>query len=67
MFNYKYLYSVEIIISLDVRRVKKLWWFVLAVVLLVVGLLWTQVINVWCDQGGNFYGGLCFINKFIPW
>ncbi|MGU3413003.1 PhoP/PhoQ regulator MgrB [Enterobacteriaceae bacterium C23F] len=47
---------------------KKLRWVVLIVILLVVCLLlWTQMINVLCDQDVQFFSGICAINKFIPW
>ncbi|MEW5562146.1 PhoP/PhoQ regulator MgrB [Enterobacter asburiae] len=47
---------------------KKLRWAVLIVVVLVVCLLlWTQTINVLCDQDVQFFSGICTINKFIPW
>jgi len=50
------------------RGVKKLRWAVLIVVVLVVCLLlWTQTINVLCDQDVQFFSGICTINKFIPW
>ncbi|MCC9453216.1 PhoP/PhoQ regulator MgrB [Enterobacter hormaechei] len=30
-------------------------------------VLWTQTINVMCDQDVQFFSGICSINKFIPW
>ncbi|WP_373278510.1 PhoP/PhoQ regulator MgrB [Shimwellia blattae] len=30
-------------------------------------LLWTQTLNVMCDQDVQFYSGVCMINRFIPW
>ncbi|MEH9629516.1 PhoP/PhoQ regulator MgrB [Klebsiella sp. 116378] len=30
-------------------------------------LLWTQMLNVMCDQDVQFFSGICTINKFIPW
>ncbi|WP_182930615.1 MULTISPECIES: PhoP/PhoQ regulator MgrB [unclassified Klebsiella] len=30
-------------------------------------LLWTQMINVMCDQDVQFFSGICSINRFIPW
>ncbi|MFK3659698.1 MAG: PhoP/PhoQ regulator MgrB [Scandinavium sp.] len=47
---------------------KKLRWVILIVILLLVcTLLWTQMINVLCDQDVQFFSGICTINKFIPW
>jgi MgrB protein len=48
--------------------VKKLRWAILIVILLIAFLLlWTQMINVLCDQDVQFFSGICTINKFIPW
>jgi hypothetical protein len=48
--------------------VRKFWRIVLVIVLLLVCLLlWTQTINVLCDQDVQFFSGICTINKFIPW
>ncbi|MCS2171546.1 PhoP/PhoQ regulator MgrB [Scandinavium sp. TWS1a] len=47
---------------------KKLRWVILAVIFLIACLLlWTQMINVLCDQDVQFFNGICTINKFIPW
>ncbi|MRS16119.1 PhoP/PhoQ regulator MgrB [Enterobacteriaceae bacterium RIT691] len=47
---------------------KKLRRIILIIVLLLVCvLLWTQMINVLCDQDVQFFSGICTINKFIPW
>ncbi|HCB3513087.1 PhoP/PhoQ regulator MgrB [Klebsiella pneumoniae] len=29
--------------------------------------MWTQMLNVMCDQDVQFFSGICTINKFIPW
>jgi hypothetical protein len=42
-------------------------WVILVVVLIACILLWTQMINVMCDQDVQFFSGICSINKFIPW
>lgn len=39
----------------------------IAVLLIVCLLLWTQMINVMCDQDVQFFSGICTVNKFIPW
>nr|WP_217500146.1 MULTISPECIES: PhoP/PhoQ regulator MgrB [Kosakonia] len=47
--------------------VRKYRWLILAAVLVVCLLLWTQMLNVMCDQDVQFFSGICVINKFIPW
>jgi hypothetical protein len=47
--------------------VKKYRWFILVAVFFVCLLLWTQMVNVMCDQDVQFFSGICTINKFIPW
>jgi len=47
--------------------VKKIRWVILVLVLLACVLLWTQTINVMCDQDVQFFSGICSVNKFIPW
>nr|WP_199802405.1 PhoP/PhoQ regulator MgrB [Klebsiella aerogenes] len=47
--------------------VKKLRWVLLIVVIAGCLLLWTQMLNVMCDQDVQFFSGICAINKFIPW
>jgi hypothetical protein len=47
--------------------VKKFRWAILLAVLVACLLLWTQTINVMCDQDVQFFSGICTINKFIPW
>jgi hypothetical protein len=47
--------------------VKKIRWVILVLVLVACVLLWTQTINVMCDQDVQFFSGICSINKFIPW
>ncbi|OUR30230.1 PhoP regulon feedback inhibition membrane protein MgrB [Enterobacter roggenkampii] len=37
------------------------------IVLIACVVLWTQTINVMCDQDVQFFSGVCAINKFIPW
>ncbi len=49
------------------KVVKKYRWFILVAVFLVCLLLWTQMVNVMCDQDVQFFSGICTINKFIPW
>lgn len=52
----------------DVENVvKKYRWFILLAVFVVCLLLWTQMVNVMCDQDVQFFSGICTINKFIPW
>ncbi|MCL6745259.1 MULTISPECIES: PhoP/PhoQ regulator MgrB [Enterobacteriaceae] len=46
---------------------RKYRWLILAAVLVVCLLLWTQMLNVMCDQDVQFFSGICVINKFIPW
>nr|WP_226842305.1 MULTISPECIES: PhoP/PhoQ regulator MgrB [unclassified Enterobacter cloacae complex] len=47
--------------------VKKIRWVILVIVLIACVVLWTQTINVMCDQDVQFFSGICSINKFIPW
>ncbi|MGK9173003.1 PhoP/PhoQ regulator MgrB [Yokenella regensburgei] len=46
---------------------RKFRWLLLVAVLAICLLLWTQTLNVMCDEGVQFYSGICVINKFIPW
>ncbi|HBS2505665.1 TPA: PhoP/PhoQ regulator MgrB [Klebsiella variicola subsp. variicola] len=46
---------------------KKLRWVLLIVIIAGCLLLWTQMLNVMCDQDVQFFSGICTINKFIPW
>ncbi|WP_086874091.1 PhoP/PhoQ regulator MgrB [Kosakonia pseudosacchari] len=46
---------------------RKYRWLILTAVLVVCLLLWTQMLNVMCDQDVQFFSGICVINKFIPW
>ncbi|ENT2938187.1 PhoP/PhoQ regulator MgrB [Klebsiella pneumoniae] len=46
---------------------KKLRWVLLIVIIAGCLLLWTQMLNVMCDQDVQFFSGICIINKFIPW
>ncbi|TNV22794.1 PhoP/PhoQ regulator MgrB [Buttiauxella sp. B2] len=46
---------------------KKYRWLILVAVFIVCLLLWTQMVNVMCDQDVQFFSGICTINKFIPW
>ena len=47
---------------------KKLPRIILVVVLLIACLLlWTQMLNVMCDQDVQYFSGICTVNKFIPW
>ncbi|XTZ40099.1 PhoP/PhoQ regulator MgrB [Salmonella enterica] len=46
---------------------RKFRWLIVITVLVVCLLLWTQMLNVMCDQDVQFYSGICVINKFIPW
>jgi len=47
--------------------VKKIRWIVLLAIVAIALLLWTQMLNVICDQDVQFFTGICAINKFIPW
>ena len=49
------------------RVVRKYRWLILIAVFFVCLLLWTQMVNVMCDQDVQFFSGICAINKFIPW
>ncbi len=49
------------------RVVRKYRWLILIAVFFVCLLLWTQMVNVMCDQDVQFFSGICTINKFIPW
>nr|WP_194428250.1 PhoP/PhoQ regulator MgrB [Klebsiella pneumoniae] len=44
--------------------VKKLRWVLLIVIIAGCLLLWTQMLNVMCDQDVQFFSGICTINKF---
>ncbi|RYH84213.1 PhoP/PhoQ regulator MgrB, partial [Klebsiella pneumoniae] len=44
---------------------KKLRWVLLIVIIAGCLLLWTQMLNVMCDQDVQFFSGICTINKFI--
>lgn len=44
---------------------KKIRWVILIIVLIACVVLWTQTINVMCDQDVQFFSGICSINKFI--
>ncbi|WP_318357763.1 PhoP/PhoQ regulator MgrB [Enterobacter sp.] len=46
---------------------RKIRWLILIAVLVICLLLWTQMLNVMCDQDVQFFNGICVINKFIPW
>ncbi|MFZ3387760.1 MULTISPECIES: PhoP/PhoQ regulator MgrB [Buttiauxella] len=46
---------------------RKYRWLILIAVFFVCMLLWTQMVNVMCDQDVQFFSGICTINKFIPW
>ncbi|MBX4308362.1 PhoP/PhoQ regulator MgrB [Mycobacterium tuberculosis] len=46
---------------------KKLRWVLLIVIIAGCLLLWTQMLNVMCDQDVQFFSCICTINKFIPW
>ncbi|WP_435926802.1 PhoP/PhoQ regulator MgrB [Dryocola sp. BD613] len=46
---------------------KKYRWVILAAIVVACLLLWTQMVNVLCDQDVQFFSGICTINKFIPW
>ncbi|AUU90460.1 PhoP/PhoQ regulator MgrB [Enterobacteriaceae bacterium ENNIH3] len=43
---------------------KKFRWLILIAVLVVCLLLWTQMLNVMCDQDVQFFSGICVINKY---
>ncbi|HHG7136207.1 TPA: PhoP/PhoQ regulator MgrB [Klebsiella pneumoniae] len=42
-------------------------WFFGGITIAGCLLLWTQMLNVMCDQDVQFFSGICTINKFIPW
>jgi Flp pilus assembly protein protease CpaA len=47
--------------------VRKYRWLLLVAVLAICLLLWTQMLNVMCDDDVQFFSGICVVNKFIPW
>jgi len=47
--------------------VRKYIWLLLVAVLAICLLLWTQMLNVMCDDDVQFFSGICVVNKFIPW
>jgi hypothetical protein len=49
------------------KVVKKYRWLILVAIFIICLLLWTQMVNVMCDQDVQFFSGICTINKFIPW
>ncbi|MBV7404611.1 PhoP/PhoQ regulator MgrB [Enterobacter sp. ENT03] len=46
---------------------RKFRWLIVIAALVACLLLWTQMLNVLCDQDVQFFSGICVINKFIPW
>ncbi|WNN47045.1 PhoP/PhoQ regulator MgrB [Siccibacter colletis] len=46
---------------------RKIRWIVLLAIVVVALLLWTQMLNVICDQDVQLFTGICAVNKFIPW
>ncbi|WP_458046891.1 PhoP/PhoQ regulator MgrB [Phytobacter sp. AG2a] len=46
---------------------RKYRWLLLVAVLAICLLLWTQMLNVMCDDDVQFFSGICVVNKFIPW
>ncbi|WP_312453975.1 PhoP/PhoQ regulator MgrB [Pseudescherichia sp.] len=46
---------------------RKFRWLLVIAILVICLMLWTQMLNVMCDQDVQFYSGICVINKFIPW
>ena len=46
---------------------RKFRWLLVIAILVICLVLWTQMLNVMCDQDVQFYSGICVINKFIPW
>ncbi|MBV2057647.1 PhoP/PhoQ regulator MgrB [Klebsiella pneumoniae] len=42
---------------------KKLRWVLLIVIIAGCLLLWTQMLNVMCDQDVQFFSGICTINN----
>ncbi|POP45039.1 PhoP/PhoQ regulator MgrB [Superficieibacter electus] len=46
---------------------KKFRWVVLMGAIVLGLLIWTQLLNVLCDQDVQFFSGICAVNKFIPW
>ena len=39
---------------------KKIRWVILIIVLIACVVLWTQTINVMCDQDVQFFSGICY-------
>ncbi|WP_410015300.1 PhoP/PhoQ regulator MgrB [Sodalis sp. C49] len=37
------------------------------VILLLCLLLWLSALNSFCDQGGDFFSGICLVTKWMPW
>ncbi|WP_312273137.1 PhoP/PhoQ regulator MgrB [Pseudescherichia sp.] len=46
---------------------RKFRWLLVIAILVICLMLWTQMLNVMCDQDVQFFSGICIINKFIPW
>ncbi|HAZ75816.1 MULTISPECIES: PhoP/PhoQ regulator MgrB [Enterobacteriaceae] len=46
---------------------RKFRWLLVIAILVICLMLWTQMLNVMCDQDVQFFSGICVINKFIPW
>ncbi|WP_213993671.1 PhoP/PhoQ regulator MgrB [Sodalis sp. dw_96] len=36
-------------------------------ILLLCLMLWLSALNSFCDQGGDFFNGVCFVTKWMPW
>ncbi|HEY0208474.1 PhoP/PhoQ regulator MgrB [Acerihabitans sp.] len=39
----------------------------IGVILLLCLLLWLSALNSFCDQGGDFFSGMCLVTKWMPW
>ncbi|MGL9724972.1 PhoP/PhoQ regulator MgrB [Sodalis sp. (in: enterobacteria)] len=39
----------------------------LIAILLLCLALWLSALNSFCDQGGDFFSGMCLVTKWMPW
>ncbi|MEA9389514.1 PhoP/PhoQ regulator MgrB [Acerihabitans sp. TG2] len=37
------------------------------VILVLCLILWLSALNSFCDQGGDFFIGVCFVTQWMPW
>ncbi|WP_131863522.1 PhoP/PhoQ regulator MgrB [Biostraticola tofi] len=39
----------------------------IVVILSLCLILWLSALNSFCDQGGDFFAGVCRVTKWMPW